>query len=69
MDNYTQPLKFNLPASIYDELYNAKMKGQSVEIVLCYEHVDNKNGFDLLYFDRRMIYQMYKFNSLSIILV
>ena len=32
MDNYTQSLKFNLPASIYDKLYKAKLENKHVEI-------------------------------------
>ena len=38
-DHYNEPLKFNLPASIYDKLYEAKINAIVVEIVLHYEHV------------------------------
>ena len=65
---YYEPLKFNLPASIYDKLYNAKIKDKPVQIILYYEHADVNNGFDLTYLDKRMIYTLYKFNSLNIIL-
>ena len=69
LDHYEQSLKFNLPASIYDKLYKAKLKNQHVEVVLDYEHVDDKNGFDIIYMDKRMIYSLYKFNTLRIIIV
>ena len=68
-NHYNEPLKFNLPASIYYKLYDAKINDKHVEMVLHYEHIYVNNGFDLIYLDKRMIYTLYKFNLLKIILV